>query len=226
LSLPAPDGGGVSCRLQQLSAVVLRILKSQTALLICLLEIVFSIYVTFCAPDAHSFEEEDMFGDYDPTKTKVIHFKMNPSSVAKQQRVEDIQQLREECERLREHIRTAQALGTLPKDETALTLPPPQEVIALRKQIESSELMNQRLKEIFQKKIQEFRTVCYTLTGYQIDFTTENQYRLISMYAENTDDCLLFKVRNFVVTAVFFLKMQKQDYVHYVHYLFENMLYK
>ncbi|KAG2456218.1 MD1L1 protein, partial [Polypterus senegalus] len=68
----------------------------------------------------------------------------------------------------------------------------------LRKQIESSELMNQRLKEIFQKKIQEFRTVCYTLTGYQIDFTTENQYRLISMYAENTDDCLLFKERKMV----------------------------
>ncbi|XP_051789591.1 mitotic spindle assembly checkpoint protein MAD1 [Erpetoichthys calabaricus] len=141
-------------------------------------------------------ERHNLQGDYDPTKTKVIHFKMNPSSVAKQQRVEDIQQLREECERLREHIRTAQALGTLPKDETALTLPPPQEVIALRKQIESSELMNQRLKEIFQKKIQEFRTVCYTLTGYQIDFTTENQYRLISMYAENTDDCLLFKANS------------------------------
>lgn len=63
----------------------------------------------------------------------------------------------------------------------------------LRKQMESSELRNQRLKEVFQRKIQEFRTVCYLLTGYQIDITTENQYRLSSVYAEHMDDSLLFK---------------------------------
>lgn len=66
-------------------------------------------------------------------------------------------------------------------------------VADLRKQMESSELRNQRLKEVFQRKIQEFRTVCYVLTGYQIDITTENQYRLTSVYAEHMDDSLLFK---------------------------------
>jgi len=60
--------------------------------------------------------------------------------------------------------------------------------------VESAELKNQRLKEVFQTKIQEFRKVCYTLTGYQIDITTENQYRLSSIYAEHQGDCLLFKV--------------------------------
>ena len=65
----------------------------------------------------------------------------------------------------------------------------------LRRQMESAELKNQRLKEVFQKKIQEFRTVCYVLTGYQIDITTENQYRLTSVYAEHMEDSLLFKVR-------------------------------
>lgn len=64
----------------------------------------------------------------------------------------------------------------------------------LKKQVESAELKNQRLKEVFQTKIQEFRKVCYTLTGYQIDITTENQYRLTSIYAEHQGDCLLFKV--------------------------------
>lgn len=64
----------------------------------------------------------------------------------------------------------------------------------LKKQVESAELKNQRLKEVFQTKIQEFRKVCYTLTGYQIDITTENQYRLSSIYAEHQGDCLLFKV--------------------------------
>lgn len=60
--------------------------------------------------------------------------------------------------------------------------------------MESAELKNQRLKEVFQTKIQEFRKVCYTLTGYQVDITRENQYRLTSMYAEHKDDCLIFKV--------------------------------
>ena len=60
--------------------------------------------------------------------------------------------------------------------------------------MESAELKNQRLKEVFQTKIQEFRKVCYTLTGYQVDITTENQYRLTSMYAERKTDCLIFKV--------------------------------
>lgn len=66
-------------------------------------------------------------------------------------------------------------------------------VADLRKQMESAELRNQRLKEVFQRKIQEFRTVCYVLTGYQMDITTENQYRLSSVYAEQMDDSLLFK---------------------------------
>lgn len=64
----------------------------------------------------------------------------------------------------------------------------------LKKQVESAELKNQRLKEVFQTKIQEFRKACYTLTGYQVDITREGQYRLTSMYAEHKDDCLVFKV--------------------------------
>jgi hypothetical protein len=60
--------------------------------------------------------------------------------------------------------------------------------------VESAELKNQRLKEVFQSKIQEFRKACYTLTGYQVDVTTEGQYRLTSQYAEHKADCLVFKV--------------------------------
>lgn len=73
---------------------------------------------------------------------------------------------------------------------TCPSLPPPE----LKKQVESAELKNQRLKEVFQTKIQEFRKVCYALTGYQIDITTESQYRLTSMYAEHKADSLIFKV--------------------------------
>uniref|UniRef100_A0A8V0ZAT9 Mitotic arrest deficient 1 like 1 n=1 Tax=Gallus gallus TaxID=9031 RepID=A0A8V0ZAT9_CHICK len=142
-------------------------------------------------------EKLTMQGDYDPSKTKVLHFSMNPASLAKQQRKEEQQQLQEECERLRELVRVLEAGGSVHGNlEGVGSFQSPQEVAELKKQVESAELKNQRLKEIFQTKIQEFRKVCYTLTGYQIDITTENQYRLTSIYAEHQGDCLLFKQVN------------------------------
>ncbi|NXU45798.1 MD1L1 protein, partial [Drymodes brunneopygia] len=139
-------------------------------------------------------EKFTLQGDYDPSRTKVLHFSMNPMSLAKQQRKEEQQQLQEECERLRELVRVLEGGGSISGNlEGAGGFQSPQEVAELKKQVESAELKNQRLKEVFQTKIQEFRKVCYTLTGYQIDITTENQYRLSSIYAEHQGDCLLFK---------------------------------
>ncbi|XP_030340820.1 mitotic spindle assembly checkpoint protein MAD1 isoform X3 [Strigops habroptila] len=133
-------------------------------------------------------------GDYDPSKTKVLHFSMNPASLAMQQRKEEHQQLQEAYERLREMVRVLEGGGSIPENLEGLgSLQSSQEIAELKKQVESAELKNQRLKEVFQTKIQEFRKVCYTLTGYQIDITTENQYRLTSIYAEHQGDCLLFK---------------------------------
>uniref|UniRef100_A0A3P8Y880 Mitotic arrest deficient 1 like 1 n=1 Tax=Esox lucius TaxID=8010 RepID=A0A3P8Y880_ESOLU len=142
-------------------------------------------------------ERHDLEGDYDPVKTKVLHLGQNPTSMAKKQRLEEVEALREEVQCLREHLRSLQTGGAVPAAVgdlgVTVNLPPSQEILDLRKQIESAELKNQRLKEVFQKKIQEFRTVCYVLTGYQIDITTQNQYRLTSLYAEHMDDSLLFK---------------------------------
>uniref|UniRef100_A0A673TAL7 Mitotic spindle assembly checkpoint protein MAD1 n=1 Tax=Suricata suricatta TaxID=37032 RepID=A0A673TAL7_SURSU len=133
-------------------------------------------------------------GSYDQSKTKVLHMTMNPASAAKQQLREDQARLQEECERLRELVRTLERGGPVPANlEAAVGLPSSKEVAELRKQVESAELRNQRLKEVFHTKIQEFRKVCYALTGYQIDVTTESQYRLTSMYAEHKADCLIFK---------------------------------
>ncbi|XP_030901472.1 mitotic spindle assembly checkpoint protein MAD1 isoform X3 [Melopsittacus undulatus] len=119
---------------------------------------------------------------------------MNPASLAMQQRKEEHQQLQEAYERLRETVRVLEGGGSIPENLEGLgSLQSSQEIAELKKQVESAELKNQRLKEVFQTKIQEFRKVCYTLTGYQIDITTENQYRLTSIYAEHQGDCLLFK---------------------------------
>lgn len=52
-------------------------------------------------------------GDYDPSRTKVLHFSMNPASLAKQQRKEEQQHLQEECERLREMLRAVEGGGSI-----------------------------------------------------------------------------------------------------------------
>ncbi|XP_063581939.1 mitotic spindle assembly checkpoint protein MAD1 isoform X10 [Pongo abelii] len=140
-------------------------------------------------------ERRTLQGDYDQSRTKVLHMSLNPTSVARQRLREDHSQLQAECERLRGLLRAMERGGTVPADfeAAAASLPSSKEVAELKKQVESAELKNQRLKEVFQTKIQEFRKACYTLTGYQIDITTENQYRLTSLYAEHPGDCLIFK---------------------------------
>ncbi|XP_054401683.1 mitotic spindle assembly checkpoint protein MAD1 isoform X8 [Pongo abelii] len=141
-------------------------------------------------------ERRTLQGDYDQSRTKVLHMSLNPTSVARQRLREDHSQLQAECERLRGLLRAMERGGTVPADfeAAAASLPSSKEVAELKKQVESAELKNQRLKEVFQTKIQEFRKACYTLTGYQIDITTENQYRLTSLYAEHPGDCLIFKL--------------------------------
>ena len=69
----------------------------------------------------------------------------------------------------------------------------------LQAQVSSAERKNKRLKEVFAQKIQEFREACYSLTGYRIDAVQDQKYKLISMYAERSSDCLLFQVSRFVV---------------------------
>ncbi|XP_040212625.1 mitotic spindle assembly checkpoint protein MAD1 isoform X2 [Rana temporaria] len=138
-------------------------------------------------------------GSYDPAEVKVVHLSINPAQKAqkaeKQRRKEEVQQLQDECSKLRELVNVLEGGSPVPvKLEAAGTIQSSsQEVSELKKQVESAELKNQRLREVFQKKIHEFRTACYMLTGYRIDITTENQYRLTSMYAEHKDDNLLFK---------------------------------
>ncbi|XP_074170110.1 mitotic spindle assembly checkpoint protein MAD1 isoform X1 [Rhinolophus sinicus] len=138
-------------------------------------------------------EQLTLVGDYDQSKTKVLHLAVNPASEARQGLRQDQARLQEECARLRTLLGALERGGPVPAGLEASCLPSSKEVAELKKQVESAELKNQRLKEVFQTKIQEFRKVCYTLTGYQVDITRESQYRLTSMYAEHKDDCLIFK---------------------------------
>ena len=63
-----------------------------------------------------------------------------------------------------------------------------------QEQIRSAELKNQRLMEVFKKKSQELREVVCHLLGYMIQLPCDNQYKLVSIYAESPDDVLVFQV--------------------------------
>uniref|UniRef100_A0A8C2PNJ8 Mitotic arrest deficient 1 like 1 n=1 Tax=Capra hircus TaxID=9925 RepID=A0A8C2PNJ8_CAPHI len=68
-------------------------------------------------------------GDYDQSKTKVLHLSLNPAGAARQRLREDQQQLQQECARLRELIRALEAGGPVPAHlEAASELPSSQEV--------------------------------------------------------------------------------------------------
>ncbi|XP_064009750.1 mitotic spindle assembly checkpoint protein MAD1 isoform X6 [Pogoniulus pusillus] len=76
-------------------------------------------------------EKLTLQGDYDPSRTKVLHFSMNPASLAKQQRKEEQQHLQEECERLREMLRAVEGGGSIPGNlEGVGSFQSPQEIAA------------------------------------------------------------------------------------------------
>lgn len=55
---------------------------------------------------------------------------MNPTSIAKQQRTEEVEQLRVECQRLRDRLRKIEADGVMTTDDTTLIIPPSQEILS------------------------------------------------------------------------------------------------
>lgn len=144
-------------------------------------------------------EQRHLQGDYDPTKLKVLHFKMNPIDMAVEQRREEVTKLKEENERLKQRIKLLEENEGRIEDLTVAVeqkLKEPgssKDIEEIRSQLTTAELKNKRLMEAFKKTSQEIREVCYQLTGYKIDIPTSNQYRLTSMYAESPSDFLLFK---------------------------------
>ncbi|PFX26935.1 Mitotic spindle assembly checkpoint protein MAD1 [Stylophora pistillata] len=177
-------------------------------------------------------DQMHMRGYYDPTKTKIVHLSMNPSSVARQQRGEELEKLKKENECLRRKLKLLEEGGSSSNDTSLLSKLSPEtapsvvrEVEDFKAQLSSAEMKNQRLKEVFKKKIQEFREACYALTGYKIDVIRDNQYRLQSMYAERSSDDLLFEDEDDEVTveeATKFLQGAGIIKARDIHYLSED----
>ncbi|XP_041363278.1 mitotic spindle assembly checkpoint protein MAD1-like isoform X2 [Gigantopelta aegis] len=144
-------------------------------------------------------EQRHLQGDYDPTRTKVVHFSMNPAQLAQDQRSLDREKLQEENEKLKQRLKLLEEGGgwvedlTIRVDEKLQEPDSSKQIEEVRSQLSKEQLKNKRLMEAFKKTSHEFRDVCYQLTGYKIDLPSSNQYRLTSMFAESPKDYLLFQ---------------------------------
>lgn len=138
-------------------------------------------------------------GDFNPVKSKVLHFRMNPAAEAEAEREDKLTRLQQECDRLQVRVRVLEEGQTLDVTEAVnlrLATSNTQEVQELQKQVKSYEMKLQRLKEFFKTTSKEYREACYMLLGYRMDRVEPGLYRLSSMYAESEEDYLVFKLKD------------------------------
>nr|XP_022316600.1 mitotic spindle assembly checkpoint protein MAD1-like [Crassostrea virginica] len=145
-------------------------------------------------------EQKHLQGDFDPTKLKVLHFTMNPAAIAQKKRAEELTALKEENERLRKRVEVLEESKGQAQDVTLLvdqkmseSSNPSKQVEDMKKMLETEELKNKRLLEVFKKTSQELREVCYHLMGYKIDMPCANKYKITSLYAESPEDFFMFE---------------------------------
>ena len=144
-------------------------------------------------------ERRAIQGDYNPTDTKVLHFRNNPLQQATEEHSLRLSKLQGDNESLKTRIKLLEEGQS--KDLTLLVGQKmeenvsSQEVQELKEQLKSKDIQKQRLLEAFTNTSKSFREVCCQLTGYRIDGLQNNQYRLTPTYAENpTDENLLFRL--------------------------------
>ncbi|CAH1795046.1 unnamed protein product [Owenia fusiformis] len=145
-------------------------------------------------------EQRNLQGDYDPTKTKVLHFSMNPAAIAQKNRAEELERLRDENEKLRARVKILEEADgkaaniTMQVDEKMAEPNSSKELEEMKSQVNTMELKNKRLREAFMKTSHDWRELVYEVTGFKVDAIGPNQYKVQSMYAEAPDDFFVFQV--------------------------------
>ncbi|XP_076339418.1 mitotic spindle assembly checkpoint protein MAD1-like isoform X2 [Tachypleus tridentatus] len=131
----------------------------------------------------------------DHSQMKIVHFKNNPLDLAIQTRIDDLRQenmtLKAKLEQLTQDKPSTS--GSLPCQEKH---DPSSDAEGLKEQLTAAELKNKRLVNAFRRTSQEFREVCYLLTGFKIDVSSQNKYKMSHMYSESENDYLLFEYAN------------------------------
>ncbi|KYM89664.1 Mitotic spindle assembly checkpoint protein MAD1 [Atta colombica] len=128
-------------------------------------------------------EHRTLKGDFN-CNARVLHFTMNPASMAEKQAEEKQAALLQEVEELRAKMASGNYGTTVSSLQT-------QEIAELK---QTHEIKIARLKEAFKASSQEYRQACYQLFGWRVDRTKEGRYKLSSQYAESPNDFLFFHV--------------------------------
>ncbi|KAI6653598.1 Mitotic spindle assembly checkpoint protein MAD1 [Oopsacas minuta] len=115
-----------------------------------------------------------------------VHFKRNNLSNAREEKMKELLKLRTENEELRLAIENG--------EYSLEDMVHKKEVNQLKDRLKYADVMENRLKESFSKRITEFREVCSMLTGYRIDAQPGGKYKIRSVYAESADDYLEFVI--------------------------------
>ncbi|XP_059469945.1 mitotic spindle assembly checkpoint protein MAD1 isoform X2 [Neocloeon triangulifer] len=145
-------------------------------------------------------ERRALRGDYNPSETKVMHFRMNPLAQEDARKAEEMKRLREANDRLKEKVKILQSkeksfLNVTAVADENLQIESNRTINELRKQLESSEVKNTRLIEAFKKSSKEFRQSLYLLLGYKVERMQNGLFKLTSTYCAD-DEYLLFNVRD------------------------------
>jgi mitotic spindle assembly checkpoint protein MAD1 len=158
-------------------------------------------------------------GEFDPATTRVLHLIDNPMAQARQakqtQQAQQIKQLQLELTQLRSNpastisgniaaslvsgfsqfSSSSSADSSESQEFLRRALTEAQETIkVLKKGAEDNEKRSQRLKSVFTAKAQEFRDACYQVTGWAIELVGDKLFRAKCIYAERSDDSLLFQL--------------------------------
>lgn len=129
---------------------------------------------------------------------RIVHLAENPLETAFRQRIESMNKLEEENERLRARVKVLEEFGCCPDVTAQVQLKLDQDGAlpdrkSLQEQLASAEAKNRRLVDAFRRTSHDFRHGCYALTGYRIDVLSQGHYKLTHMYADSPDDYLLFQ---------------------------------
>ncbi|XP_014271281.1 mitotic spindle assembly checkpoint protein MAD1 [Halyomorpha halys] len=140
-------------------------------------------------------DHRSLKGDFNTLNTKILHFKLNPTDEAVNNRQDELSALRKELFETKERL-NLYLEGNVNDitQQIAQKEDLSKEILELREKIKSQETVNQRLKEVFKTKGHEFREAIYALLGYKVDGLPNSLYRLSSLYAESQEQHLIFKM--------------------------------
>lgn len=129
-------------------------------------------------------------------RVKVVQYTDSPANEAYEAHKNEIEKLQAEIERLRSRNRRLEEGNeelTIRLNDSNMTMNV-MELNNLKAQVQSLEAKNQHIKEIYKSASNEFREVCYMLFGYRVDRVGNTNYRISSMYAEDEEEYLNFRL--------------------------------